>query len=239
MPFWKSQESLTVLQWVLRAIVMFSWLLFITKLMGQREIGHLNAFDFIIAFTLGGTTAGALNNSKNGLIGAITTTATLAGLNIFISYISLKNAKIRRIFQDEPLVVVQNGRIIDRMLRKARYNLDDLLQELRLKNIFDLNDVEFAIIESNGQLSVILKSQVRPIQPKDMGITTQYEGMATILIEDGNIVKDNLERSKLDILWLSNELKKQGINSPSDVYVAMLNTQGQLYVSRKNESYIH
>ena len=125
------------------------------------------------------------------------------------------------------------------MLRKARYNLDDLLQELRLKNIFDLNDVEFAIIESNGQLSVILKSQVRPIQPKDMGITTQYEGMATILIEDGNIVKDNLERSKLDILWLSNELKKQGINSPSDVYVAMLNTQGQLYVSRKNESYIH
>lgn len=239
MPFWKSQGSLTVLQWVLRAVVMFSWILLVTKLMGQREIGHLNAFDFIVAFTLGGTAAGVLNNSKNGLIGAMTTIATLAVLNIFISYISLKNAKIRRIFQDEPIVIVQNGRIIDRMMRRARYNLDDLLQELRLKNIANLHDVEFAIIESNGQLSVILKSQTRPIQPKDMGIATNYEGMATILIEDGKVVEDNLKRSNLDILWLSNELKKQGINSPRDVYVAMLNTQGQLYISKKNEMYIH
>lgn len=237
--FWESQDSLTVLQWMLRAVVMFSWLLFVTKLMGQRELGHLNAFDFIVAFTLGGTVSGVLNNSKNGLIGAMTTTTTLAGLNIIISYIALKNAKIRRIFQDEPIVIVQNGRIIDRMMRKARYNLDDLLQELRLRNITNLHDVEFAIIESNGKLSAILKSQARPIQPKDLGIATKYEGMATILIEDGKVVEDNLKKSKLDISWLSNELKKRGINSFSDVYVATLNTQGELYISKKNERYIH
>ncbi len=82
MPFWEAQESLTGLQWVLRAVVMFWWLLFMTKLMGQRQIGRLTVFDFIVAFTVGGTAAGVLNNTRNGLLGAITAIGTLAVLDI-------------------------------------------------------------------------------------------------------------------------------------------------------------
>lgn len=173
--FWQSQESLSLLQWILRGFVMFWWLLFMTKLMGQREIGRLTAFDFIVAFAIGGTAAGVLNNSRNGLLGAIATIGTFVALDIIVAYLALKNSKFRRIVQDEPLVLIQNGRIIDKMLRKARFNLDDLLMELRMNNIPNLYDVEFAILESNGKLSIIPKSQSRPLQPRDLEIPTKYD----------------------------------------------------------------
>lgn len=238
MPFWEGQESLTILQWMLRAIVMFFWLLLTTKLMGQRQIGRLTAFDFIVAFTVGGTAAGVLNNSRNALIGAIISIATLAALDIIVAYLSLKNAKLRRLVQDEPLVLIQNGRLIETMMRKARFNLDDLLLELRRKNIPNLQDVEFAILESNGKLSVIPKSQARPLQPRDLGIATNYEGLPTVLIEDGNIIEDNLYKSDLDKAWLLEQLTLQGIDNPKTVFVAMLDTQGKLFVCKKNEKFI-
>ncbi|MDO9535052.1 MAG: DUF421 domain-containing protein [Bacillota bacterium] len=239
MPFWESQESLTVLQWMLRTAVMFWWLLFMTKLMGQRQIGRLTVFDFIVAFTVGGIAAGVLNNTRNGLVGAITTIGTLAALDIAVSFLALKNAKIRRILQDEPLVLIQNGRLIEDMMRKARFNLDDLLLELRQNNIANLHDVEFAILESNGKLSVIPKSQARPLQPSDLQIPTNYEGMPTVLIEDGNIIEDNLRRINLDKTWLLDQLRQRNIDNPGSVLVAMLDTLGKLYISKKNERFIH
>lgn len=239
MSFWESQESLTIIQWFIRGLIMFWWLLLMTKLMGQRQIGRLNIFDFIVAFTIGGTASGVLNNSRNGLIGALTTISTLTALDIIVAYLALKNAKLRRILQDEPLILVQNGRIIENMMRKARFNLDDLLLELRLKNVPNLQDVEFAILESNGKLSVITKSQSRAIRPSDLGIFTKYEGMPTILIEDGNIIEDNLSKNNLNKSWLFEQLQLQGIDSPKSVFVAMLDTQGRLYISKKNEKFIH
>lgn len=239
MPFWEGQESLTVLQWTFRAFVMFWWLLFMTKLMGQRQIGRLTAFDFIVAFTVGGTAAGVLNNAKNALIGAIATIGTLTALDIMVSYLALKNAKLRRVVQDEPLVLVQNGRIIEDMLRKARFNLDDLLLELRLEGFPNLHDIEFAILESNGKLSVIPKSDARPVQPRDLHLQTSYEGMSTLLIEDGNTIEDNLRKSRVNMAWLLEHLNQQGISSPEDVFAAMLDTKGRLYVSRKGEKFEH
>lgn len=239
MPFWEAQESLTVLQWMLRAAVMFWWLLLMTKLMGQRELGHLSAFDFIVAFTVGGTAAGVLNNTRNGLLGAIAAIGTLTALDIAVSYLGLKNAKIRRILEDEPLVLVQNGRLIEDMMRKARYNLDDLLMELRQNNIANLHDVEFAILESNGKLSVIPKSQARPLQPRDLQIPTNYEGMPTVLIEDGNIIEDNLRNTNLDRTWLLDQLQQQNIANPGSVLLALLDTSGKLFISKKHEKYIH
>lgn len=238
MPFWDGQESLTIVQWVLRAMVIFIWLLLATKLMGQRQIGRLTAFDFIVAFTVGGTAAGVLNNSRNALIGALTTIATMTVLDIGAAYLSLKNAKLRRLVQDEPLVLIQNGRLIESMMRKARFNLDDLMLELRQKDIHNLNDVEFAILESNGKLSVLPKSQARPVQPRDLGIPTNYEGIPTILIEDGNIVEDNLYKSNLNKSWLFEQLKLRGIKDPKDVLVALLDTQGKLFVCKKNEKFV-
>ncbi len=195
MPFWHGQEALSFVQWILRASTMFVWLFAITKLMGQREIARLTLFDFIISITIGGLVSGPLFISKAGLKGPLINIAFLGFLHICLAYISLYHSKFRRIVQDEPIILIENGKILDRMMAKTRFNLDELLTELRLKNVSDITDVEFAILESSGQLSVILKSQSRPLTPKDLKLQTNYEGMSIVLIEDGNILQDNLKKN--------------------------------------------
>ena len=238
MAFWENQATLTVLQWVLRAFVIFWWLLVVTKLMGQREMGRLNAFDFVVLITFGSVAAGVLNNPELSMQGAMVSVGTLAALNIVIAYLALKNSRFRRIVQDEPLVVVQNGRLIEKMLYRSRLNLDDLLMEMRQKNIPYLHDVEFAILETSGRISIIPKSQARPVTPRDLQIPTQYEGYPAILIEDGHIIDENLKKNGLDRNWLAEQLKDQGFENPDTVLAAMLDTRGRLYLSKKNEPYL-
>lgn len=212
---------------------MFVWLLAITKLMGQREVAQLNLFDFIVSITIGGLVSGPLFNPRAGLKGALINLGLLGSLNILLAYASLKNPKFRRIVQEEPIVLIQNGKILEDMMRKTRFNLDDLLTDLRLKNIPDISDVEFAILESNGKLSIIPKSQARPLTPRDLRLSTEYEGMPTVLIEDGNIVEDNLRDNHLTKEWLFQELKAQGIDDEANVMAAVLDTKGTLFVSKK------
>lgn len=237
--FWENQSTLTVLQWVLRTTVIFWWLLAVTKLMGQREMGRLNAFDFVVLITFGSVAAGVLNNPELNMSGALISIGTLGVLNIAIAYLALKSTRFRRVVQDEPLVLVQNGRLIENMLSRTRLNLDDLLLEMRQHNIPNLHDVEFAILESNGRISVIPKSQARPITPRDLQLSTPYEGLPAILIEDGKINDENLNKNGLGREWLTDRLKEQGYESTSDILAAMLDTRGRLYISKKNEQYIH
>jgi len=236
LPFWESQANLNVLQWIIRAIVIYLWLLFVTKLMGQREIGSLNVFDFIVAIIIGSIAAAPLASSTDDLIGPFVNIGTLGALNILIAYLALKYSKFRRVVQDEPIILVQNGQILEDTMRSTRFNLDDLLTEIRKKNIPNLADVEFAILESNGRVSVIPKSQARPITPKDLQISTQYEGMPTVLIEDGNIIEDNLHKNQLNKRWLLGQLQNLGFRSENEVFAAILDTQGHLFVSKKNQT---
>ena len=236
MPFWESQVNLSVLQWIVRAIVIYLWLHFVTKLMGQREIGSLNVFDFIVSITIGSIAAAPLASSTDDVIGPFVSIGTLGALNVLIAYLALKNAKFRRVVQDEPIVLVQNGQILEDTMRSTRFNLDDLLTEIRKNNIPNLADVEFAILESNGRVSVIPKSQARPVTPRDLQIPTPYEGMPTILIEDGNIIEDNLQKNQLNKRWLLDQLQNLGIRSENEVFAAILDTQGHFYVSKKNQS---
>ena len=239
MAFWESQAALTVLQWVLRTVVIFWWLLVITKLMGQREMGRLNAFDFVVLITFGSVAAGVLNNPELNLRGALVSIGTLGLLNIAVAYFALKNRHFRRVVQDEPLVLVQNGRLIEKMLYRARLNLDDLLVELRQHNLPNLHDVEFAILESNGRISIIPKSQVRPVMPRDLALPTEYEGLPAIVIEDGSIIDENLEKNGLSRDWLAAQLRAQGYENRSAILAAMLDTRGRLYIARKNVQYMH
>jgi len=236
MPFWVGQESLTNLQWLLKAAVLFLYLLLFTKLMGQREIGRLTLIDFIVAVTIGSVVGGTLSSSTAGLKGPMIAVATLAGLEIFISVLGLKSPKLRRVFEEEPIVLVQNGVLLENTLKKTRINLDDLLSQLRQKGYFYLNQVEFAVLEPNGKISVLPKSQNRPVTPNDLKIETNYEGYPSVVIEDGDVRSENLSRMSLSVKWLQKELEKNNVSSPKDVLIAILDTQGRLYYSLKNRA---
>ena len=115
------------------------------------------------------------------------------------------------------------------------YTLNDLLEQLRIQSISNISDVEYAILETNGQLSVIQKSQKRPVSPEDLNIKTKYEGLSLELIIDGRLIYKNLEKAGLDEVWLKNELKKQGIDDIKNVFFASLDTQGSLFYQAKTE----
>ena len=235
MSLWENQANLTAAEWLLKAVIMYLYLLFLTKLMGQREIGKLTLFDFVIAISIGSVLGGSLS-STSGLRGPVISIATLAVLQIVLGLISLKFPGFRRIVEEEPIILIQNGVILEKALGKTRVNLDDLLAELRIKGYFFPGQVEFAVLEPNGKISVLPKSQNRKLTPKDMQITTDYEGYPVVVIEDGNVIDENLHRNDLDSEWLIKELKQQNISSPSNVFLAILNTNGDLYISLKNSA---
>lgn len=236
MDFWQAQSSLTFYQWIARGVVTISWLILLTKLMGQRQIGRMTLFDFIIAITIGSVTAGGLNNSRTNLISVLISITTLAVIDIILSFISLKFSKIRRIIQGEPKILIKNGKILEQTLKNTRMNLDDLLLGLRRNKLANIGDVEFAILEPNGKISVIPKSQARPVKPKDINIDTNYEGYPVVIIEDGNILEDNLKKNNLDKEWLKDQLKNQDIDNENEVLAAILDTQGRLFINKKNDT---
>ena len=119
-------------------------------------------------------------------------------------------------------------------LKRLRYNINDLLEQLRLKNVPDITDVEYAILETSGQLSVILKSEKRPVEPKDLSVLPPYEGMPVTLIIDGRVIDDNLGKIKQDMDWLKGQLKKSKVTKIEEVLFASLDMQGNFYCQVKS-----
>ncbi len=228
------EKFMNYLNLIFRTAILYLFLLFMLRLMGKRELGQLSPFDFVVAILIAELAAIPMEESSIPILHGIIPIATLVFLEILLSYLTLKNESIRRLINGSPSILIRNGRIQTRELKNSRCNINDLLGHLREKNIFDLTDVEFAILEPSGKLSVILKSQKRALRPEDIGISTDYEGLPTPLIIDGIVHHDHLASIHLDEEWLKQELTSKGIVSPKEVVFASISTDGELYVALKN-----
>jgi len=219
-----------------RSMISFVVLFLLAKLMGKKQISQLNFFDYAVGITIGSIAAAFSTDDRikysHGLIALV----VWGFIPIAIAYLTLKSIHFRRFFGGIPALLIQNGKIIEHNLKKERFNVNDLLEELRIKGVFDITDVEFAILESNGKISLQLKSQKQPITPAILNIPTSYGGLSANLIIDGEIMYDNLRLVNLNEDWLNNELKKKQINSPKEVFLASLNSSGSLYIDLKNEA---
>lgn len=220
----------------LQTVLAFFAILIYARILGKQQIGQLTFFEYINGITFGGIAAVLATDIGPTKTWMHFLTLTLfVGLTFASGYISLLSRPARKLIAGEPTVVIQNGQILEKNMAKMRYNLDELNMQLREKNVFNISDVEFAILEPNGKLSVLLKSQKRPVTPEDLGIPTQYEGLPTELIMDGEIIMPNLKQLNLDAKWLQGELQKLGVNDIHEVSYASLDTQGKLYVNLKKD----
>ena len=132
--------------------------------------------------------------------------------------------------ENEPTIVIMNGKIMEKTLKKMKFRVSDITELLRNKDVFDLNEVDFAIIEPNGQLSVLRKPEFQNLTPKDMNIQKKPTGISTELIYDGILIEENLRQLDKDKKWLLKELKKHKISNISDVFLATLDPSGSLYI---------
>ena len=218
-----------------RTVIIYIAALAATRLMGKREIGNLSPFDLVIAVMIAELGAMPLQDNALPLRNGLIPMAVLAILEIALALLAVKSVKVRRLLVGEPTIVIEDGRILDEKMRHLRYNINDLLTQLRDKNVFNVADVECALLEPSGKLSVLLKSQRRPVCPEDMGIQTQYEGPSFELICDGQIQYVNLKMIGLSVNQLMDMLKSMGISKVEDVFFASIDSKGGLYVSKNKE----
>ncbi len=219
---------------LVRTLILYALVVIAMRVMGKRQIGQLQPFELVVTIMLSELAAIPMENPGIPLINGITPILTLLVAQVILSYISLKSERARAIICGRPSVLVENGKILEPELARLRYNLSDLMEQLRAKNIANISDVEFAILETSGQLSVIPKSQKRPVIPEDLNLPTKYEGLPHVLISDGHIMNQNLTKLNLNIGWLTQQLNSQGIGSAEQVLFASLDTEGKLFYQKKS-----
>lgn len=217
-----------------RVVTVIPLLVIMTLLMGKRHVGELRLFDFIIAVTIGAVAGADIADPTVRHGPTAFAIVLLALLHLTVTHGILKNRVFAHLVSLEPIIVMKNGQVLKSHLQRARMPLDTLLELLREKGVFDLNKVEFAIIEPDGKLSVLKKSQYQTVTPGDLKIQTDYKGMAIPLVVEGQPFKKGLLAAGLEETWLVGELEKQGLEV-EEVFFAELNSDGSLHISLEKE----
>ncbi len=221
---------------IIRTLILYATTVLLLRVMGKRQIGQLQPYELVVIIMISELAAIPMQNTGIPLLSGLIPIFILVTAQVTLSYISLKSERARGVICGTPSIVIENSRIVEDELRRQRLNLNDLLEQLRLKNVSDISDVEYAILETSGQLSVILKSEKRPVEPQDLKISPEYEGLPITLIIDGQVINDNLKKVQLDMVWLQNELGKYGIKNIKDVFFASLDAHKQLYYQLKSSA---
>ncbi|KQU15932.1 DUF421 domain-containing protein [Priestia megaterium] len=207
MGFFFSQESLTAIQWILRAVISFFFLLIVTKIMGQRSLSQLRLLDFIMALSIGNIIAHPLSDQHLGMKGSMITIGVLVILYLIMVFLSLKWLKFTKFVDPSPFPLIKNGEIFYKGLTKARIPIDVLLTELRKKQIYDIQQVALALWESDGTISFFLESQYQTLTPKDMKLMTKSFSFPITIIKDGKIDFEELKQTGKDEDWLKTQIR--------------------------------
>lgn len=218
-----------------RSIIGFFSLLIFTRIIGKEQISQLTFFDYVLGITIG-SIAGTLTTDLSSRawphwVGLL----TWAAMGFLMEVITLRWRFAAKYLEGEPTIIIMNGKIMENALRKMKFRVSDILELLRNKGVFDVNQVDFAIMEPNGQISVLLKPEYQPLTPRDMNIAVSSKGISTELVYDGIIIEENLRQLNKDKSWLISQLRKQGINDVSEAFLVTLNPGGDLYIDKYDD----
>lgn len=222
----------------LRTVILYLFVMLVMRMMGKREIGKLSILDLIVSFMIADISVIVIEEESVSLLKGIIPIATLVVLQVLLSYLSLKSTKLRRFIDGNPFVVIKNGEIQDREMARSRYNLDDLLMQLRDKNIPDVADVEFAILETSGKLSVFPKKEKSPLTIGDLPKNHSLKPftMPIPMIIEGKVQEEGLRKIEKTRFWLKNEIQKKGYKDFKEIYYASMNDDGKLFIDRKDSN---
>ncbi len=215
-----------------RAIIGFISLLIFARILGKKQISQLTLFDYIEGITIGSIAATLTTDLSSRAwphwVGLFTW--VIAGLAV--DFLTTKSRYAAKYIEGEPVIIIMHGKIMEDCMRKLRYTASNLQQQLRSKDVFDLSEVQFAVLEPNGELSVLKKPQYQPLTPKHMDIRVPNTGIGIELIYDGLIIDQNLKQINRDRKWLQSQLKKYDVKDPSEVFLATFEASGSLYVDK-------
>lgn len=229
---WTGSPDLPLYGFIIRAAIIYIYVFVLIKILGQRSMLSLSPIDFLFGVIIGDIVGEPLSDGEADLSGPLVAASFIGGTHLFLSYIALKLPRFRRIIEDEPIILIEKGIILHEQLRKAKVTLDALLMDLRFNNAIDLTEVDYAILESNGQISVIKKSQYDSLTPSDVNQYPKSKGYPSVLIIDGRIIDANLQKTR-DIQWLEKTIEEYGYQSVKEIFLMTLDEAGNIYISPK------
>ena len=186
----------------LRTIILYLVLILSMRLMGKRQIGQMEAGEFVVAMLIADLAAVPMQDSSIPLLSGLVPLITVLGLELVLSFLVLKSVALRRLLCGKPVILIDNGKVLQENLRRTRLTLDELVSHLRQKDILDLNTVQYAILETDGNLSVFPFPENRPASACDAGISVPKQYLPITIIEDGRLSREDLQRSGKDMPWL-------------------------------------
>lgn len=219
---------------VTRTAILYIVVIIAMRIMGKRQIGELEPSELVVAIMISELAAVPMQEPGMPLASGLVPIITLTALEIVISIVLLKNTRMRKLFCGVPSVLIENGRIVQKELKKNRMTVDELIEDLRLQNVLDLSTVQYAILETNGKISAVLYAEHRPMPAGAQGGVDR--GLPVILINDGRTLSDNLHKLGLNDKWLDKTVKSKGASKTSDVFLLMLDEQGGVYYLPKEEA---
>lgn len=203
------------------------------RIMGKRQMGELEPSELVVAVLISDLAAHPLQEIGIPLLYGIIPVLTLLCLEVILSGAMLKNLRFYSFLSGKPSVIIENGRIAQNEMKKNRFTLDELVAELRKKNVLDISTVSHAILETDGSLSVLVNAGDAPATPNQLGVNVDNTDHPVIVIDDGRILHENLKRMGYNENWLNNQLKLRKITSAKDVYILSVEKSGKIYFTKK------
>lgn len=219
---------------LLRTLFLYFLILVMFRIMGKREIGKLSIFDLVVSVMIAEIAVFSIEDPDMPLVKGIVPMLLLVMAQILTSFISLKSKSFRDLIDGKPSIIIEKGKINEREMKRQRYNFDDLLTQLREKNITNIADVEFAVLETTGKLSVQKKIEKEPVTPQDLGLRIVPTGLPLPVIVDGEVLDENLEKLGKTRLWLKQRLKEFGTTDFHKVFFASVDELGNMFVDLRN-----
>ena len=192
-----------------RTIILYLVLIIVIRLMGKRQIGQMEPAEFVVTMLVANLAAIPMQDGGIPLYSGVVPILTVLGVELVLSAVSLKSSRVRKLLCGKPVILIENGNILQQNLRMTRITLDELSGHLREKDVLDIQAVQYAILETNGNLSVFPYPKEKPASAKDAGIQARHQFLPFTIISDGELLRDNLKKARKDEAWLRRVLEEQ------------------------------
>lgn len=216
-----------------RTIVLYILVITSMRIMGKKQIGQLEPFELAITIMVSELASLPMQDTRIPLIHGFIPIITLLSLQTGLSILQLKSEKFRWLINGRPSILIEDGKIDIDELTYQRFNINDLMEEIRLQGFFNISDIEYAILETSGQLSIIPKTKLTPVTKEDLSINALQDSLPIPLILDGKVDHENLTLVKKDVRWLRQRLNKKDTDDFSDIFIAILDSHKNFYVQKK------
>mgnify|MGYP002539256523 CR=1 FL=1 len=219
-----------------RTVLLYALLIVGLRLTGKRQIGQLEPIEFVLMMLLSDLASVPMQDFGLPLLQGIIPIATLLALSTLLSGISLLSVRFRSLICGEPTIIVRDGVLQQTAMKRSRLTLDEVLEELRVQGVSSLADVKYAVLETSGQVSVLLRSDAQPVTPAQLSMNAADDPfLPVLLINDGRLLRDNMKKMDVDDAWLRRQLKREHLKDPSQVFLLSLDQGGNVICQAKED----